>query len=135
MPKAIYVNMAVTDLARSKAFFSGLGLTFNPQFTNDDAAALVISDNIFAMLHTHHSFRRFTQKDIVNSHAATEVLLALEVDSRAKVDEMLDNVVKHGGKTFRDAQDHGFMYERSFEDVDGHVWEVFWIDVSKHPGA
>jgi predicted lactoylglutathione lyase len=135
MAKAIYVNLAVADLANSKAFFTGLGLSFNAQFTNDDAAALVIGDNIFAMLHTHDSFRRFTRKDIVNSHGATEVMLALEVESRASVDAMLDNAVRHGGRQFRDAQDHGFMYERAFEDPDGHVWEVFWMDASQHPGA
>lgn len=133
MVKAIYVNLQVADLGRSKQFFEALGFSFNPQFTNEQAAALVISGNIYAMLHTRESFLRFTKKELVDARSSTEVLLALQVESRAEVDALVTRALEHGGRQAREAQDHGFMYERSFDDLDGHVWEVFWMDPSQMP--
>lgn len=128
MPKAIYVNLPVTNLKRSMAFFEALGFSFNPQFTNDDAACLVISDVIYAMLHTPASFRRFTKKDISDAHETTEVLLALQVHSKEWVNELMDKALKAGSREPHAPEDHGFMFGRAFEDPDGHIWEVFWMD-------
>ncbi|HEY4542785.1 MAG TPA: VOC family protein [Noviherbaspirillum sp.] len=134
MVKAIYVNLQVSDLARSKAFFEALGFAFNPQFTNEQAAALVISDTIYAMLHTRESILRFTKKELVDARSSTEVLLALQVESREEVDALVTKALEHGGRQAREAADHGFMYERSFEDPDGHVWEAFWMDPAQMAG-
>ncbi len=128
MINAIYVNLSVADLERSKAFFTALGFSFNPQFTNDQAAALVITDSIYAMLHTTESIRRFTKKEIANAAKTTEVLLSLQVESREQVDELMNKALSAGGKKQRAAEDHGFMYGQAFEDPDGHIWEAFWMD-------
>jgi predicted lactoylglutathione lyase len=133
MPHAIYVNLPVASLQRSMEFFKGLGFSFNPRFTNEQAAALVISDSIYAMLHTHESFLRFTRKDIADAKKTTEVLLALQVESRARVEELMGKALAMGGKEARDAEDHGFMYGRAFEDPDGHIWELFWMNESEVP--
>ena len=133
MPNAIYVNMLVGDLPRAKQFFVALGFSFNEQFTNDAAAGLVISDTIYAMLHTTDSIRRFTKKELVNSHSSTEVLLALQLDSKEEVDQHLDRAIGAGAKQYRETADHGFMYERSFEDLDGHIWEAFWMNPDAFP--
>jgi uncharacterized protein len=130
---AIYVNLAVEDLARSKRFFEELGFSFHEKFTNDDAAALILSDTIYAMLHTHESFARFTTKQIADTASTAQALLALQVDSRDEVNELADKAVAAGGREHRDPADHGFMYERAFEDPDGHIWEVFFMDVSQLP--
>lgn len=133
MVNQIYVNMAVNDLERSRRFYEALGFAFNERFTNDQAAALVISDTIYAMLHTHESLKRFTSKKIADSSTTSEVLLALGVDNRDEVDEMLAKALSAGGKEHREPADHGFMYERAFEDPDGHIWEVSYMDVSQFP--
>ena len=133
MPRAIFVNLSCEDLKRSKAFFEALGFSFNPQFTNDDAACLVISDTIYAMLHTPASFRRFTSKEIADAHDTTEALFALQVDSKEVVNEIFDKALAAGGRAPREAQDHGFMYERAFEDPDGHIWEIFWMNTQAAP--
>ncbi len=133
MPKALLVNLVVADLKRSMDFFKGLGFSFNEQFTNDQAAALVISDSIYAMLHTGESIKRFTKKEIVDSHKATEVLLALQVDNKELVDDYMKKALEAGGKKAREPKDHGFMYEQAFEDPDGHIWEVFWMDPANFP--
>ncbi len=133
MVNAIFVNLAVADLKRSMRFFEALGFSFNEKFTNNDAASLVISDTIYAMLHTHESFMRFTHKEIADSATTTEALLALQVENREEVDELLDKVLQVGGTEVREATDHGFMYERAFEDPDGHIWEVFYMDIGQLP--
>lgn len=134
MARAIFVNLPVGDLPRSMQFFQALGYSFDPQFTNEQAAALVISDTIYAMLHTSDSFRRFTSKPIADARATTEVLLALQVESRERVGELVDHALQAGAREAREPEDHGFMYGRSFEDPDGHIWEVFWMDASQFPG-
>jgi len=132
-PRQIYVNLPVKDLERSKAFFAALGFSFNPQFTDANAACLVIGDNIYAMLLAEPFFRTFTSKQIVDTRTSIEVLVALSCDSRAEVDTMVEKAVAAGGKPARDAKDHGFMFERAFEDPDGHTWEVFWMDPNAAP--
>ena len=133
MPQAIYVNLPVADLRRAMDFFKGLGFTFNLQFTNEQAAAMVISETIFAMLHTPASFHRFTKKEIADAGKTTEVILALQVESRERVNALMQRALKSGGREPREPEDHGFMYGRAFEDLDGHIWEVFWMDVGLLP--
>jgi uncharacterized protein len=121
MSTKIFVNLAVKDLDRSKAFFDRLGFTFNPQFTDETAACMVITDDIYAMLLTHPKFKEFTKKDIVDAHKTTEVLTRLSFDSRDKVNKIVDTAVAVGGTEAREPQDYGLMYGRSFNDLDGHV--------------
>lgn len=123
MATKIFVNLPVKELGRSKQYFAALGYTFNPQFTNDDAACMVISEDIFAMLLTEPFFKTFTTKSIVDARGAAEVMVALSCDSRAAVDKIVDAAIGAGGKSPKQAQDHGFMYSRSVEDPDGHIWE------------
>jgi len=133
MHKQIFVNLAVNDLPRSKAFFESLGLTFNPQFTNDKGACLVISEHIYAMLLVKDFFKTFTDKAIVDTDKATEVLLCLSCESRAEVDAVVAKAVAAGGKTPRPKQDYGFMYSHGFEDPDGHTWELTYMDMAALP--
>jgi predicted lactoylglutathione lyase len=128
MTTSVFINLPVTDLDASKRFFSALGWTVNPDFTNDDAAALVVSDTIYVMLLTHGHFERFTKKPIADATATTEVLNALSFESRAEVDEIVDKALAAGASIYSDTNDHGFMYQRAFADLDGHQWEVFWMD-------
>ena len=128
MSTKIFVNLPVKDLKKSMAFFKALGFTFNPQFTNDNAACMVISEHNYAMLLTHDFFKGFSTKPVSDAHTATEVLIALSLDSKAAVDDMVAEAVKAGGKEPRPQQDHGFMFQRTFEDLDGHTWEPFWMD-------
>ncbi|MDB5570092.1 MAG: glyoxalase family protein [Hyphomicrobiales bacterium] len=130
MATKIFVNLPVRDLGVSKAFFAALGFTFNPQFTDDTAACMVISGDIYAMLLTHAKFREFTAKDIADATRTTEVLLALSMDSRAQVDDLMGKALAAGGREARDPQDFGFMYGRAFDDPDGHIWELFWMDAA-----
>ncbi|MFJ8665439.1 VOC family protein [Streptomyces sp. NPDC093600] len=130
MTQMIFVNLPVKDLETSKSFWSKLGYSFNPQFSDESTACLVISDTIFAMLLTEPRFREFTKpgKEIADSTKSTEVLLALSADSREKVDELADAALAAGGSPAKEPQDHGFMYGRSFTDPDGHHWELIWMD-------
>lgn len=128
MSTKIFVNLPVKDLERSKAFFAKLGYSFNPQFTDDKAACMVISEDIYTMLLTEPFFKTFTHKDIADAAKTTEVLVALSADSRGKVDDMLRKALAAGAKEPREPQEYGFMYGRSFEDLDGHIWEVIWMD-------
>ncbi len=131
MTGSIYVNLIVGNLPGAINFFTALGFTQKFDFSNKDAAGLQVTDNIFAMLHTEKSIKRYTETALVDSRAATEVLLALQMDSKAEVDDFLSRAIKAGGKEYRDAEDHGFMYARSFEDLDGHIWESFWMDADE----
>lgn len=131
MPTNIFVNMPVKDLEKSKAFFLALGFSFNPQFTNDDAAALVIYDNIFSMLVTEKFFQRFTNKPIADAKQVTEMIVALSVDSREAVDDMIAKAVAAGGRESDYKDEYEWMHGRGFHDLDGHMWEVLWMDLSK----
>ena len=128
MNKQIFVNLPVKDLDRSKAFFAALGFTFNPQFTDQNAACMIIAqDSIYAMLLVEDFFKTFTGKAIVNAHEATEVLNCLSCESREEVDGLVAKALAAGGKAPREAQDHGFMYAHGFEDLDGHIWELAYM--------
>lgn len=133
MPRQIFVNLPVKDLQKSKEFFSALGFTFNPTFTDDTAACMVISDTIYSMLLTHDSWRRFVQTPIVDGRTSNEVLLAVQMDSIEEVNRIADAALKNGAEIARPPEDHGFMFIRSFHDLDGHVWEMFFMDESKIP--
>lgn len=128
MATKIFVNLPVKDLKKSMAFFAELGYQFNMEFTNDDAACMVVSDDIFVMLLIEPFFKTFTKKQLVDATKSTEVLIALSTDEKSGVDEMLDKALKAGGKEAREPQDLGFMYSRSFEDLDGHIWELAWMN-------
>jgi predicted lactoylglutathione lyase len=128
MASKIFVNLPVQDLEKSMAFFREIGFDFNPQFTDDTAACMVISEHIYAMLLTHAKFKEFTKKAIADARTTTEVLTALTVEGREEVDAMVGRALDAGGSPAREPQDHGFMYERSFEDLDGHIWEIVWMD-------
>jgi uncharacterized protein len=124
----IFVNLPVKNLDRSIAFFTALGYGFNPQFTDETAACLVISDDIFAMLLTEAKFKEFTKKDIADARKTTEVLTCLSVESKAKVDEIVETALNAGATEAREPMDYGFMYGKSFNDLDGHIWEIIWMD-------
>ncbi|MEW2061093.1 MULTISPECIES: VOC family protein [unclassified Streptomyces] len=134
MAQMIFVNLPVKNLETTVGFFGKLGYTTNPAFTDDKTACLVISDTIFAMLMTEERFKEFTQKDVVDASTATEVILALSADSRDKVDELADAALASGGSPAGETQDLGFMYGRSFQDPDHHIWEVVWMDPAAAEG-
>src|SRR5262249_29477427 len=117
MSQQIFVNLPVADLARSKRFFGALGYTFNPQFTNDSGACMVVGDNIFVMLLTREFFQTFTKKPVADARATTEVLVCLSCTSRAQVDELVAKALEAGGRAPNPVQDHGFMYGHGFEDL------------------
>jgi uncharacterized protein len=124
----IFVNLPVKDLDRSKEFFAKLGFSFHPKFTDATAACMIISDVIYAMLLTEAKFKEFTTKSIANAKEATEVLVCLSTDSKAKVNEIVDAALKAGAVPARPAMDYGSMFGRSFHDLDGHIWEIIWME-------
>jgi predicted lactoylglutathione lyase len=124
MNKQIYVNLAVKDLARSKAFFAALGYGFNPQFSNEQGACMVVSENIFVMLLTEPFFAGFTSKPVADATQVTEVLVCLSCDSREQLEALVAKARAAGGSVPRPLVDHGFMVQHGFEDLDGHVWEL-----------
>ncbi|MFF7973549.1 VOC family protein [Streptomyces sp. NPDC007905] len=124
----IFVNLATADVEASKKFFTELGYTINPQFSTDDCACVVISDTIIAMLLSRQHYATFTKKEIADSTTTSEVLICLSAESREKVDELVDKAIAAGGSASGETQDHGFMYGRAFDDLDGHTWEVMWMD-------
>lgn len=133
MPNQIYVNLAVKDLTKTIEFWKAIGYAFDPTFTDDNATCLIIGENIFAMLMTEKSFKGFIKKEICDSSKYTETMLALRLEDRAAVDSTITKVMAAGGTEHMPAQDHGWMYSRSFTDLDGHHWEVFHMDTSKMP--
>lgn len=133
-PRKIFVNLAVKDLPKSVAFFEGLGFTFNKQFTDESATMMNINDDAFAMLLTEERFLGFTPKRLADTTTHTEVLLALSAESREEVDRLVQKALASGGAPASDPQDHGFMYGWSFQDLDGHTWEVVWMDPSAIEG-
>lgn len=135
MPTSLFVNLPIADLQRSIDFFSALGFAFNPKFSNEDATCLVISEHIQVMLLTTPFFAGFTRKPVANAHAATEVLLALSCETREEVDALVAKAVAAGAATPMPVQDHGFMYQHGFEDLDGHLWEVFWMNEAEFQQA
>ncbi|MET7856589.1 VOC family protein [Streptomyces sp. NPDC005318] len=128
MPQMIFVNLPVKDLETTKGFFGKLGFSFNPQFSDEATACLVISDTIFAMLLTEPRFKEFTKKEIADASKTTEVMIALSAESREEVDVLADTALASGGSPAGEPVDQGFMYGRSFQDPDHHIWEVVWMD-------
>ena len=135
MPKLIFVNLPVEDLPAAKTFYEAIGAINEPRFTDDTAACMVFSETIHVMLLTHDKFSQFTPKRIADAHATSEVLIAISADSREGVDEITDKALAAGGREPRDKQDYGFMYSRSFEDPDGHIWEPMWMDMDAFVAA
>jgi len=124
----IFVNLPVKDLQASIEFFSKIGFEFNPQFTDDNATCMVINDHIFVMLLVEGFFKTFTKKEIADATKSTEVIVALSADSREQVDEIVNKALVAGGTTPNEPTDHGFMYGRSFQDLDGHLWELIYME-------
>ena len=128
MNTQIFVNLPVKDLDKSIEFFTQLGYTFNPQFTDEIATCMIVSDTIFVMLLTEEKFKTFTPKAICDATKSTEVLACLSCESRANVDDMVRKALAAGGSTYNDPQDHGFMYAHGYQDLDGHIWELVYMD-------
>ncbi|TLX90100.1 MAG: glyoxalase/bleomycin resistance/extradiol dioxygenase family protein [Thaumarchaeota archaeon] len=124
----MFVNLPVKDLNKTVEFFTKLGFEFNPQFTDENATCMIVNKDIFIMLLVEKFFKTFTKKEICDTTKDTEVIIALSTESREKVDQMINDVIEAGGKESRKPQDHGWMYERSFQDINGHVWEIIYMD-------
>jgi hypothetical protein len=131
--RKVFINLPVRDLARSVEFFTRLGFAFNPQFTDENATCMIISEEAFAMLLVESRFKDFTKRQICDTRTSTEGLFALSCESRAEVDEMVNTAIAAGGTHAMPPMDHGFMYGWSFYDLDGHHWEVFWMDPTAVP--
>jgi uncharacterized protein len=130
MATDIFVNLPVRDLNKSVEFFTKLGYQFNAQFTDETATCMIVGEHIFVMLLTHDKFKTFTPKAICDATKSTEVLVCLSTGSRAKVNEMVGKAVGAGGTTYNKPQDHGFMYGHGFQDLDGHIWELIYMEPS-----
>ena len=128
MEKKIFVNLPVKDLNKTVEFFAKLGFEFNPQFTDENATCMIVNKDIFIMLLVEKFFKTFTKKEICDTTKDTEVIIALSTESREKVDQMINDVIEAGGKESRKPQDHGWMYGRSFQDINGHLWEIIYMD-------
>ncbi|WP_291056801.1 VOC family protein [Herbiconiux sp.] len=128
MANQIFVNLPVADLDASKAFFEAIGYTINPQFTDENASCVVMSDTIYLMILTHDFYKTFTTKQIADARTTSEVQNAIGVDSREAVDAILEKALAAGATEPKPAQDYGFMYSRGFEDLDGHHWDYLWMD-------
>jgi predicted lactoylglutathione lyase len=135
MSKLIFVNLPVADLPAAQAFYEAIGATNNPMFTDETAACMVFTDVIHVMLLTHDKFAQFTPRRIADAKETSEVLICISADSREEVDEITDKALAAGGREPREKQDHGFMYGRSFEDLDGHIWEPMWMDMEAATAA
>lgn len=134
MATKIFINLPVKDLDRSMDFFKNLGFSFNPQFTDEKAASMVVSENIFVMLLTENYFQTFTRKAIADAKKTTEMLIALDTRSRDEVKEMVSKAKSLGGHIYAEPADHGWMYQHSFADLDGHQWEFVYMDETQLPG-
>lgn len=130
MGTKIFVNLPVKDLTRSVEFFTRLGYKFNPQFTDEKATCMIIAEDIFVMLLLEEFFKSFIKKEIADTTKSTESIICLSADSREKVDEMVNKAVGAGGTIYKEPQDHGFMYGHAYQDLDGHLWEIMWMDPS-----
>jgi uncharacterized protein len=133
MATKIFVNLPVKDLAKSMDFFTRLGFTFNFQVTDDKAACMNIGENIYAMLLVEPFFKTFTRKNLCDAKKSTEVLIALDAASRKEVEDLVSKAIEAGGSSYMKPQDHGWMYQHSFADLDGHQWEILYMDESTAP--
>jgi uncharacterized protein len=135
MPTQIFVNLPVKDLEKSVAFFTHLGFTFNPQFTDEHATCMIVADNIFCMLLTEGFFQGFTKKPLSDARQQTEVIIALDAESREAVDTYIRLAAEAGGDIYDTAKDHGWMYQHCFADLDGHQWEIAYMDLASFPAT
>ena len=135
MTQQVYINLPVEDLSRSVAFFTSLGYSANPKFSNEMGACIIVSDTIFVMLLTHEHFKSFAPNPIADATKTTEVLICLSCESREQVDALADKAIAAGGRSTKEPMDMGFMYGRSFQDLDGHGWELMHMDESKAPNC
>jgi predicted lactoylglutathione lyase len=126
----IFVDLPAKDLNKTIEFFTKLGFKFNPQFTDENATCMIVGEDIFVMLLVEKFFKTFTKKEICDTSKNTEVIVALSVEGREKVDQMINKAIEAGGTESREPQDHGWMYGRSFEDINGHIWEIIYMDES-----
>lgn len=133
MKSQIFLNLPVKDLEKSMAFYSKMGMVNNPQFSDDSAKCMIFSEEIYVMIMSHERFMTFSTKPIADLSNAVSSLLSLSVESVEKMNEIVDNALTAGGKEPVEAKDHGFMQQRTLEDLDGHTWEVFFMDLSKFP--
>jgi predicted lactoylglutathione lyase len=133
MATKVFINLPVKDLEKSISFFNGLGFNFNPQFTDEKASCMVISDSIFVMLLTEPYFATFTKKQISDAKSTTEVLIALDAESRDEVQQIVAKAEELGATIYSEPQDHGWMYQHAFADLDGHQWEIAYMDASQLP--
>lgn len=131
MATKIFVNLPVKDLSKSIDFFTKLGYQFNPQFTDEKATCMIVSEDIFVMLVVETFFKTFTKKEICDATAYTETIISLSADKRENVDEMIKKAIQAGGTTPREPTDYGWMYQHGFQDPDGHLWEIIYMDMSK----
>ena len=133
MATKIFVNLPVKDLNKSKEFYTAIGFTINEQFTDETAACVVVSEDIYIMILTYDKYKQFTPREIADASKVSQVINALTFDNREQVDDIYNKAIKAGGSEVGATQDHGFMYSRSFCDVDGHTWESFYMDMSAVP--
>lgn len=130
MTTKLFLNLPAKDLNKTIEFFTKLGFKFNPQFTDENATCMIVGEDIFVMLLVEKFFKTFTKKEICDTSKNTEVIVALSVEGREKVDQMINKAIEAGGRESREPQDHGWMYGRSFEDINGHIWEIIYMDES-----
>jgi len=133
MKTNMYLNLPVRDLAKSTAFFERLGFTINPQFTGETATSMVVNEHIYIMLLQEEFFKTFTKKTISDAHKSTEMLIGLSAETKDEVNKLVDAALNAGGISYNEAMDHGWMYQRSFADLDGHQWEIFYMDLNAMP--
>ena len=133
MAKKIFINLPIADLPRAMAFYTAIGFVNNPMFTDETAACMTLSEDINVMLLTHPKFKEFTKKEISNTFKTVAVINSLSVESNEEVNEVVEKAIVAGGVEYNEAKDYGFMKLRSFEDLDGHLWEVFYMDTTKFP--
>ena len=133
MSRKIFVNLPVKDLKKSMSFYEAIGFKNNPQFTDATAACMVVSEAIYVMVLTHEKFKSFTPKQIADATKSSEVLVALSCDSRGEVNDVVARAIAAGGSKYAEPKDYGFMYQHGFQDPDGHIWEIFWMDPNAVP--
>ena len=134
MTRMLFVNTYVEDVASSRSFFGALGFEFNDAFSDENTASMIVNDATTVMLLARPKFQEFILDEMTDTSRSREMLLAVSADSREAVDTLADTALRHGGSAWTDPQDHGFMYGRSFRDLDGHVWEVIWMDPAAGDG-
>ena len=133
MPTKVFINLPVKDLARFVEFFQNLGFSFNQQFTDEKAGCMIVSESIFVMLLTSTYFKSFIDTEVCDAHQSTEVLIALDAASADEVRQFISKAESLGGRIYTEAKDHGFMYQHSFADLDGHKWEMAYLDMGQFP--